>query len=218
MKLTTLLEQKKEHILKRWFSLILEAYPPDVAIFLKHEKDRFTNPVGYAISTGTEALLDEVIHGAKSDRIISALDSIIRIRAVQDFTPSQALAVVFLLKKAVREELKIKDSGFTSLDPPELYEELLQFETRIDGLASLAFDVYVKCRDDINRIKVGEANAERTMARQLTRNRLSHTCPPKMVLRRRVAYRLRLLANSPRLLSRIFLLQFCQPVLKGILE
>jgi hypothetical protein len=169
MKLTTLLEQKKEHILKRWFSLILEAYPPDVANFLKHEKDRFTNPVGYAISTGTEALLDEVIHGAKSDRIISALDSIIRIRAVQDFTPSQALAFVFLLKKAVREELKIKDSGFTSLDPPELHEELLQFETRIDGLASLAFDVYVKCRDDINRIKVGAANAEQAMGKQRTR-------------------------------------------------
>lgn len=166
MKLNTLLQQKKEHILKRWFSLILEAYPPDVANFMKHEKDRFTNPVGYAISTGTAALLDEVTHGADSDRLISALDSIIRIRAVQGFTPSQALAFVFLLKKAVWEELKIKDSGFTILDPPELYEELLQFETRVDGLASLAFDVYVKCRDDINRIKVGEVNAQQAMARQ----------------------------------------------------
>jgi hypothetical protein len=47
-----------------------------------------------------------------------------------------------------------------------LHEELLQFETRVDGLASLAFDVYVKCRDDINRIKVGEANAKKAMARQ----------------------------------------------------
>jgi hypothetical protein len=45
----------------------------------------------------------------------------------------------------------------------------LQFETRIDGLASLTFDVYVKCRDDINRIKVGEANAERAMEKQRTR-------------------------------------------------
>jgi hypothetical protein len=169
MNLKILLQKKKEHILKRWFSLILEAYPPDVSNFLKLEKDRFANPVGYAISTGTETLLDEVIHGADSDRIISALDSIIRIRAVQDFTPSQALAFVFLLKKAVREELKIKGSGFTTLDSSELYEEFLQFETRIDGLASLAFDVYVKCRDDINRIKVGEANAERVMAKHLMR-------------------------------------------------
>jgi hypothetical protein len=128
--------------------------------------DESLRSVFFIISTGTEALLDEVIHGADSDRIISALDSIIRIRAVQDFTPSQALAFVFLLKKAVREELKIKDSGFTKLDLPELHEELLHFETRIDGLASLAFDVYVKCRDDINRIKVGKANAERAMARQ----------------------------------------------------
>jgi hypothetical protein len=169
MKITTLLEQKKEHILKRWFSLILEAYPPDIANFLKHEKDRFANPVGYAISTGTEALLDQVIHGKNSDMIIPALDGIIRIRTVQDFTPSQALAFVFLLKKAVREELKTKDSGCTSLDPPELYEELLQFEARIDSLASVAFDVYTKCREDIDRIKIGKANAERAMKKQRTR-------------------------------------------------
>ena len=169
MNLKILLQQKKEHILGRWFSLILETYPPDVANFLKLKKDRFTNPVGYAILAGTATLFDEVIQGTNSDRISSALDSIIRIRAVQDFTPSQALAFVFLLKKAVRDVLKVKDSGFTVKDTVELLEELLQFETRIDGLASLAFDVYVKCRDDINRIKVGEANAERAMGKHRAR-------------------------------------------------
>ena len=100
MKLSNLLQQKKEHILKRWFSFILGIYPPDVSNFLKLEKDRFMNPVGYTITTGMETLFDEVTHGTNSERISSALDSIIRIFAVQDFSPSQVLAFVFLLKKS----------------------------------------------------------------------------------------------------------------------
>lgn len=127
------------------------------------------NPVGYTISTGMETLFDEVTHGTNSERISSALDSIIRIFAVQDFSPSQVLAFVFLLKKAVQEELKINDERFRTEVTRELLGELLQFETRIDGLASLAFDVYVKCRDDINRIKVSAANTERVMAMHLMR-------------------------------------------------
>jgi hypothetical protein len=169
MKLAKLLHQKKEHILKRWFSLIIEDYPLNVSNFLKHEKDRFMNPVGYTISTGIEILFDEITHEANSDRIIAALDGIIRIRAVQDFTPSQAPAFVLLLKKATRDELRVYDEGLKTEGKPGLLEELLQFETRIDGIASLAFDIYIKCRDDINRIKIGEANAERDMAKRLMR-------------------------------------------------
>lgn len=173
MKLKTLLQEKKNDILKRWISLTLETYPPDASGFLKLEKDRFTNPVGHTISTGSETLLDELIHGESLDKIISALESIIRIRAVQDFTPSQAIAFIFLLKKAVREELKPRNEGFKTEDERKILDELLLFETRIDRLATLAFDVYVKCRDDIHRIRMDEAKAERVMADRLIRLRQS---------------------------------------------
>jgi hypothetical protein len=165
MNLSTLLEQKRKGILKRWYSCIMESYPTDVSSFLISEKDRFANPVGYTILSGIETLFDEVTHGTNHDRVINALDSIIRIRAVQDFTPSQAIAFVSLLKTAVRVELKLDDAS-------EMFEELLQFDTRIDDLASLASDIYVKCRDDINRIKVGKANAERATAMRL--NKVKH--------------------------------------------
>lgn len=140
----------------------MESYPTDVSSFLISEKDRFANPVGFIIRAGIETLFDEVAHGANHDRITAALDSIIRVRAVQDFTPSQAIAFVFLLKKAVRVELTLDDAS-------EMFEELLQFDTRIDDIASLASDIYVKCRDDINRIKAGKANAERALGKHRTR-------------------------------------------------
>jgi hypothetical protein len=173
MKLNTLLQEKESDILKRWISLTLETYPPDVSGFLKLEKDRFTNPVGYATSTGSETLLNELIFGENTDKIISALDSIIKIRAVQDFTPSQAIAFIFLLKKAVREELKLRSEGLKTEDEREILEELVFFETKIDRLATLAFDVYVKCRDNILRIRMDEARAERVMADRLMRLRQS---------------------------------------------
>ena len=79
--------------------------------------------------------------------IRAALDEIIRIRSVQDFTPSQAVAFVFLLKKAVREELgdEIEREG--------LYGELLRFEDRVDDLALLAFETYMRCREDLFALK-----------------------------------------------------------------
>lgn len=174
MGLMTLVQQKKADILKRWISLIFETYPPDVSGFLKLETDRFANPVGYTITKSSETLIDELIHGAENKtKIISALDSIIRIRAVQDFNPSQAIDFVFLLKKAVREELKLNSEGFNRKVMPEILKELELFQARIDDLASLASDVYAKCREDINRIKMNEVSAERFIENSPAKNRIS---------------------------------------------
>jgi hypothetical protein len=155
VKLKALLHQKKDDILKRWISLTFETYPPDVFNFLRLEKDRFVNPVGHTISISSETILDELIHGENSNKTASALDSIIRIRTVQDFTPSQAIEFIFLLKKAVREELKVWGQGFKAEDEQEILEELVLFEKKIDDLAALTVEIYAKCRDDIHRIKVG---------------------------------------------------------------
>lgn len=156
-----ILTQKREIILKRWLELILETYPADVANFLRLEKDRFTNPVGHILTQETEILYDELIHDADPDRILSALDSIIRIRAVQDSLPSQAIAFIFFLKKALREEI---EKAFTG---DALLKALSQLETRIDMMSLLAFDVYMRCREEIHNIRSGEIKMERDMAMRL---------------------------------------------------
>jgi len=155
MVLEHLLPQKRAAILERWFQLILETYPADTSRFLKQEKDRFINPVGYTISQEIEALYDELLQEMNSDKLAACLDNIIRIRAVQDFSPSQTVAFIFLLKKAIREELtsEIKEN--------RVFEELLEFEARIDKLVLLAFDIYMKCREKVFEIRLNEAKAER---------------------------------------------------------
>ena len=151
MQIATLLSQKKAAILGRWLTMIYESYPPETAIFLRKEKNRFDNPMGYRISEGLEGLYGALLQEMEREQILTYLDEIIRIRALQNFTPSQALAFIFLLKTVIRQELA------EEIQQENLAADILDLESRIDGLALLGFDVYTKRREKIYEIKANEA-------------------------------------------------------------
>jgi hypothetical protein len=149
------LELKSPQILGKWSRLICETYPADTIGFLQSEADRFVNPVGYVISQEVKAIFDELLHGMDPARLTAYLTEIIKIRAVQEFTPSQAVGITFLLKKAVREELA------DEIEADRSCSELLDFESRVDTLALLAFDIYMKCREKVCDIRVNEITNQR---------------------------------------------------------
>ncbi|MFC1989887.1 RsbRD N-terminal domain-containing protein [Chloroflexota bacterium] len=161
MVLEHVLVQKKAAILEKWFQMIVDTYPADTAVFFKRVKDRFANPVGYTISREIKNLYEELLHDINTDRLASCLDNIIRIRAVQDFPPSQAIAFIFLLKKAVREELAGELGGNQTL------KELLKFESKVDEVVLLAVDTYMRCREKVFEIRVNEVKDERQRAFKL---------------------------------------------------
>lgn len=152
MNLDNLLTKKKSAIMGRWFDLVIETYPSETAKFFKGQKNPFANPVGSTILQGIEGLFEEIIQGVdiESEKISTFLDNIIRIRAVQDFSPSQAVSFIFLLKQIIREELReeIRDN--------KISEELLDLESKIDNLALLSFNIYMECREKINKFKAME--------------------------------------------------------------
>lgn len=150
MILKNLLSEKRAAILERWFEMVLDSYPADTSSFLKQQKNQFANPVGAAISQGINGIFEELLSGKDSDTISAFLDNIIRVRAVQDFTPSQAVAFVFNLKKVIREELE------KEISENQISDELFAIEARIDKMAMLSFDIYVKCREKIYDIKANE--------------------------------------------------------------
>ncbi len=152
------LELKSASILGKWLQLILDTYPADTAQFLQHEKDRFVNPVGCIISQEIKTIYGELIHEMNLGTLTASLDGIIRIRSVQEFSPSLAIGFIFLLKQAAREELASDIAG------NRISEELLDFESRIDRLALLAFDIYMECREKVCEIRVNEVAAQREMA------------------------------------------------------
>ena len=150
MRLENVLEQKKALLLKKWFELIVQTYPADTSKFLKTQKDPFSNPVGKTFSRGLDALLDLLLKGWDSETVASFLDPMIRIRAVQDFTPAQAVSFIFSLKQVIRDILskEMKDGRFLN--------ELPLFESKIDEMGLMAFDIYMRCREKIYQLKANE--------------------------------------------------------------
>jgi hypothetical protein len=150
MKLDKLLSQHKNVLIKRWFDEVVRTYPVDTASFLKQQKDPFANPVGNTTLKGLEALFDVLITGMDREAVNSFLDPIIRIRALQDFTPSHATSFILFLKQAIRETL-VKE-----FHDPDVITAFMNFESRIDDLCLMAFDIYVKCREKIYQLQANE--------------------------------------------------------------
>jgi hypothetical protein len=158
MALKDLLSRNEAAVLKRWFNLILETYPADTAALMRKDRDQFTNPVGSTLSREIEVLFKELCEGSQDEKCQASLDSILKIRSVQDFSPSQAVGFVFLLKRAIGETLK------NDICRESVMDEWPKFQSRIDALALQAFDAYMDCREKICEIRINQARMEKEMA------------------------------------------------------
>jgi len=148
--LLQLLASKREAVVARWLDRILENYAEEQSLFFKQELDRFRNPVGYVLRENLPLLLDAVLLGEWTPASRSAVDAIVRLRAVQDLSPVRAVSFVPLLKDAVRDELR----NCRQIAPEERHHA--ELESRIDELARLAAELYAHCREQIRRIQAGE--------------------------------------------------------------
>ncbi|WP_319583045.1 RsbRD N-terminal domain-containing protein [uncultured Pseudodesulfovibrio sp.] len=146
---STLAERKAE-LSQKWAELVLRTYPKETQKVWTRQKDRFQNPVGAAIIEATGELFGHLIEWQDAEGMARSLDKLIRIRAVQDFTPSQAISFVFLLKKLLRDEF------FRPMKKDGTLEELLRFEAKVDNLAMMSFDIYSKSREEVFRFRVEE--------------------------------------------------------------
>jgi hypothetical protein len=155
MSLKQLLLEKKSSIVNKWCDLTLKTYPKQSHAFFA-KKDQFGNPVGHTISQGIATIYDALLEvetpedGSLMSGVSEALDSIIRIRAIQDFSPSEAVSFLLGVKSVIREELGIKtiQNGHSV--------EWAALDERIDSLLLLGFDMYSQCRQKIYDIRLNE--------------------------------------------------------------
>ena len=130
-------------ILDRWLGQALACYSEETVRFLAAEKDPFRNPVGHALRENLGFLLEQVLGEMKPEAAQAALLDIIRIRAVQELTPSQAVQFIFQLRPILREL------------HATVNREML--DDRIDRIALWAFEEYSRCRERIADLRIGES-------------------------------------------------------------
>ncbi len=131
----------EEAVVERWVELTLNSYPAETLSFLSGEQDAFRNPVGQTLRKSLAALVHEVLGAMDNGRMLEALDALVRMRAVQNFSPADAVRFVFALRAAIREA--------TGAVPESLH-------SRVDELALMTFDQYMSCREQIFQLRVNE--------------------------------------------------------------
>lgn len=169
MSLKNLLFDNRSSIIKKWRDLVISTYPIDTQRFLKKEKDRFSNPVGQTIAEDLEILYDQLTSENDTGKIARSLDNIVRIRAVQDFKPSQAVGFVLELKRVIKKELG------SDLKAGDLRDQIESLDERIDNAALLALDIYSQCRQRIYELRVIETTNQ--VSRLLERANLKIEIP-----------------------------------------
>jgi len=146
------LKKNRKKIIDRWFEAIVNTYPKETARILAKSKNRFDNPVGVATMQCAETVVDMLPGETDFKKVESELDSVIRIRAVQSFEPSNAIGFVFALKSIVRDVL---GSSFFNKSSDRKISEA--FDKKVDNIALTAFDRFMKCREDIFLLKAMES-------------------------------------------------------------
>jgi len=144
------LAKEKSAVIKKWFDAVVETYPPDTAVMLKRRTDPFENPVGSTTRKGLEDLFDQLTGAMDPAAIRAAVDPIIRIRAVQSFTPSRATGFVFALKPILAGVLEGETRG------GQAQNALMRLYDDVDRIALIAFDIYMTCREAIYELKANE--------------------------------------------------------------
>lgn len=150
MELETLLRLERESILGEWYDLIVRTYPPATSEFLKKQGDQFRNPLGHAIAESIGRIYDEIRSTMDADQLSDALDGIIRIRSVQDFTASEAVSFIFDLKPLIHRAI------VAAAGDADTRSEMIAFDAKVDRVALLAFEKYMTCRDTLHEIRTKE--------------------------------------------------------------
>lgn len=155
MQLEKLLKKNRTGILQQWEDCLLEKFSPDTVQIFKKQKDQFANPMGHKISAGLGELFDVICDAEDHEVETPALGQLVKLRAVQQISASEAVSFVFQIKKIVRKVSR-KEKVVESYN-----EEWLAFDARVDAAALAVFDMFMASREQIYKVRMSELSTGR---------------------------------------------------------
>lgn len=138
----------KDKIVDKWVEYTLSTYQS--SSFFKKERDIFANPVGGNIREALKKLFPLLTKRADTTDLIPPLEQILKIRSIQEFSPSQAVAPLNAVKHITREIL------LADKERCHLVSELYDFEFAVDLAVLAAFDIYMQCRERLYQTRIQE--------------------------------------------------------------
>lgn len=138
----------REKIVDRWVEYTLSTYASSE--FFSRERDKFSNPIGGSVREALDKLFLLLTKGAESTEFKGPVDQLIRLRAVQDFTPSQAVAPLNAVKHITREVLA------ADKERAVFVKDLYDFEFAVDLAVLAAFDIYMESRERLYNVRLNE--------------------------------------------------------------
>ena len=152
MELQQYLTENRKKLVDSWITSVIETYPPESVKFFKTMKDPFSNPVGSTIRRSIDLLFTEITKDKMDSAAVNeALEPIVRLRAVQEFTPSQAISFVFTIKHLLRKALAKQKTD------TRISHFLSDVEANTEELLLTALDIYGKCREKIYNLRINQA-------------------------------------------------------------
>ncbi len=138
----------EDKIVDQWVDYTLSSYKSST--FFKKGPDKFSNPVGGNTRESLGKLYKLLTKNADPKEFVAPLDQIMRIRSIQEFTASEAVAPIHAVKHITRE-IFAKDS-----ERKQFIADLYDFEFSVDLAVLAAFDLYSQCRERLYKVRIKE--------------------------------------------------------------
>jgi hypothetical protein len=152
MDLQKFITDNRQKLVEKWIAEVIATYSPESERFFKNTKDPFANPVGSTIKRSIDLLFTQVIKQKMDPTAVNeAMDPIVRLRAVQELSPTRAISFIFAIKHLFRKAL---DDHRQDKSVDRFLEEV---SSNTDELILIAFDIYGKCREKIYLLRINQA-------------------------------------------------------------
>lgn len=138
----------REKIVNKWVEYTLSTYGSST--FFVKERDKFANPVGGNVREALDTLFQKISKGSDTKEFVQSLETLMSIRSVQEFSPSQAIAPLNGVKHITREVFG------ADKERAHLVAELYDFEFSVDLAVLAAFDIYMQYRERLYNIRINE--------------------------------------------------------------
>ncbi len=146
MQIGKIILRQKQSIITQWRQSIIGSYPAESGSYLLENKNKFANPIGFTLANSLPVIVDAVIDGCLSADAKKSLDDIIKIRAVQEFKPSEAIGFVASLRAIVLSEISDEANLSDFLHTEKIFNEINDY----------TINTYVCFKEKIYDIKANE--------------------------------------------------------------